>query len=174
MVNIPPKLTDGLTFREQLGRQLPKSSSFHRQLRLLRWLIPAGLILSVIAYEFGPSLWIYEGFAFRVHLAAEIVFFGTVGPITALILLELLGRWIDEKETADFQAELLAQANEKELEVRQTSDDTLQVLFATSLLIGTLKSDQSNLPSNTAEQIEITEQALNETIQRLYTQLMDE
>jgi hypothetical protein len=170
MVNLPPKLADGMAFRQRL----PKLSSFRRQLRLLKWLIPAGLILLVIAYEVGPSLWIYEGFGSRVHLVAEILLFGAVGPIVVFILLELLGRWIDEKETADFQAELLAQANEKELEVRQTSDDTLQVLFATSLLIGTLKSDQSNLPSNTAKQIEITEQALNETMQRLYTQLMDE
>jgi len=170
MINLPPKLADGLTFRQRL----PKLSSFRRQLRLLKWLIPAALILLVIAYEIGPSRWILESFGFRVHLVTEILLFGAVGPIVAFTLLELLGRWIDEKETADFQAELLAQANEKELEVRQTSDDTLQVLFATSLLIGSLKSDQSNLPSNTAKQIEITEEALNETMQRLYTQLMDE
>ena len=141
---------------------------------LLKWLIPAGLILLVVFYEVGPSRWIYEGFGFRIHLVAEILLFGTVGPIVAFILLELLGRWIDEKETADFQAQLLAQANEKEQVVRQTSDDTLQVLFATSLLINTIKSDRFNLPSQTAKQIEITEQALNETIKRLHAQLMDE
>ena len=174
MVNLPPKLADGLTFRERIGQRLPKLSSFRRQLGLLKWLVPAGLILLVIAYEVGPSRWIYEGFGFRIHVVAEILLFGTAGPIVAFIVLELLGRWIDEKETADFQSQLLAQASEKEQVVRQTSDDTLQVLFATSLLLTTFKSERSNLPSNTAKQIETTERALNETIQRLHTQLMDE
>lgn len=137
----------------------------------MKWLIPLGLVLLVIAYEVGPSRWVYNSLGFTYHLVVEIFIFGTVGPALAFVLLELLGRWIDEKETTELQANLLARANEKELEVRQISDDTIQVLFATSLLITTFKSDQSDLPPNTAAQIEVTEQALHETIKRLRSQL---
>lgn len=148
-------------------------TSFHQQLKVFKWLIPTGLMLLVVVYEVGPSRWIYEGFGFTYNLLIEILIFGTVGPALAFVLLELLGRWIDEKETADLQARLLAQANEKELEVRQLNDETLQVLFATSLLITTIKSDQNDLPLNTAIQIEVTEQALDEAMQRLRFHLMD-
>jgi signal transduction histidine kinase len=137
----------------------------------MKWLIPLGLVLLVIAYEIGPSRWVYERLGFTHHLAVEILLFGTVGPLLAYLLLVLLGRWIEEKETADFQANLLANAKKKEREVRQISDDTIQVLFATSLLITTFKTDRSNLPPNTATQIEITEQALQEAMQRLRSHL---
>ncbi len=147
-------------------------TNLRRRLGLLKWLIPVGLILLVVAYEFGPARWLHDGLGFTHHLLAEILLFGTLGPVLAYVLLDLLGRWIDEKETAELQANLLVKANEKELEVRQISDDTLQVLFATSLLITTLKSNQSDLPPNTATQIDVTEQALHEAMQRLRSHLL--
>lgn len=148
-------------------------TSFYQQLKVLKWLFPIGLMLLVVVYEVGFSRWTYEQFGFTYHMLIEILIFGTVGPALAFVLLEMLGRWIDEKETADLQARLLARANEKELEVRQLNDETLQVLFATSLLITTIKSDQNDLPLNTASQIEVTEQALDEAMQRLRSHLMD-
>jgi len=159
---------------ERLSRRLPNLTTFRRQLRILKWLIPTGLVLLVVAYELGPSRWIYDGFGFNYHLLVEIFLLGTVGPLLAFVLLELLGRWIDEKETADLQARLLANAGEKELKVRQLSDDTIQVLFATNLLITTIKSDGSKLPRNTVAQIEITEQALDEAIQRLRSHILSQ
>lgn len=143
------------------------TSGFRQKLGLMKWLIPFGLVFLVVAYEVGPSRWVYDSFGFTYHLAVEIILFGTVGPLLAFLILELLGRWIEEKETADFQANLLAEAKEKELEVRQVNDDTIQVLFATSLLITNFKSDRSDLSPNTVNQIEVTEQALGEAIQRL-------
>ncbi len=147
-------------------------TTLRRRLGLLKWLIPAGLMLLVIVYELGPARWLNEGLGFSYHLLAEIVLFGTLGPALAFVLLDLLGRWVDEKETADLQAKLLAEANEKEIMVRQVSDDTLQVLFATSLLIATMKSDHFDLPSDTAAQIEATEQELQEAIDRLRSHLL--
>jgi hypothetical protein len=44
------------------------------------------------------------------------------------------------------QADLLARAGEREQQVRELSDDTLQVLFATNLVIGQLKADAADLP----------------------------
>jgi hypothetical protein len=144
---------------------------FRRNLGFFKWLFPLGLVLIVIAYEVGPSRWIYNSLGFNTHLAIEILLFGTVGPIVAFLSLEFLSRWIDEKETADFQANLLAEAKEKDLAVRQINDDTLQILFATSLLISTLKSDGFNLPPSTVAQIEVTEKALKESIQQLHGHL---
>lgn len=147
-------------------------NTLRRRLGLIKWLIPAGLMLLVIVYELGPARWLNDGLGFSYHLLAEIVLFGTLGPALAFVLLDLLGRWVDEKETADLQAKLLAEANEKEIIVRQVSDDTLQVLFATSLLIATMKSDHFDLPSDTTAQIEATEQELQEAIDRLRSHLL--
>jgi hypothetical protein len=149
----------------------PSLTGFRRQLGILRWLAPLLLVLLVVVYELGPSRWIYQSLGFNVHLAAEIVLFATVGPLLAFIILDLLGRWIDERETADLQSQLLAQANEKDLALRQLSDDTLQILFATSLLLATFKNGHGDLPEHTTAQIEATEQALDETIQRLRSHL---
>jgi hypothetical protein len=168
----PYNPTSGQNLPERLRQHLPGLTTFRRQLRILKWLIPMSLVLLVLAYELGPSRWVYESWGFYYHLLAEILLFGTVGPLLAFVLLELIGRWIDEKETADLQSNLLEKAGEKELETRQLNDDTLQVLFATSLLITTIKSDSSGIPSNTVAQIEVTEQALDETIQRLRSHLV--
>lgn len=151
---------------------LPGLTTFRRQLRTFKWLIPLAMVLLVVAYELGPSRWTYEGLGFTYHLLAEIFVFGTVGPALAFILLELLGRWIEEKETADLQSRLLAKAGEKELEVRRLGDETIQVLFATSLLITSIKSDGSSLPEDTVAQIEITEKALNDSIKDLRLRLL--
>ena len=132
-----------------------------------------GLVFIVIAYEVGPSRWIYNGLGFNYHLFAEIMLFGTLGPVLAFLLLELLDRWIIEKDKAEIQANLLVEAKEKELEVRQISDDTIQVLFAAGLLLTTFRSDQSSSSYISANQIEVTEQALDEAIHRLKSQLLD-
>jgi signal transduction histidine kinase len=172
MDNQTSRTPNDLASHKQLRLRLPKLTSFRQQLKVFKWLIPIGLMLLVVLYEIGPSRWIFEGFGFTYHLSIEILIFGTVGPALAFVLLELLGRWIEEKETADLQARILARANEKELKVRQLNDDTLQVLFATSLLITTIKSDQTDLPLNTATQIEVTEQALDDAMKRLRSHLM--
>lgn len=173
MENQTLRKTVGLPSGEQLGHRLPMLTSFHQQLKVFKWLIPIGMMLLVVVYEVGPSRWTYESFGFTYHLLIEILIFGTVGPAFAFVLLELLGRWMDERETADLQARLLAQANEKDLKIRQLNDETLQVLFATSLLITNIKSDQTNLPFNTTTQLEVTERALGEAMQRLRSHLME-
>lgn len=145
---------------------------FHRRLRLLKWIIPLALVVFVIFYETGPSHWVHEHMGFDTHLVLEIVVFGTIGPFLAVLTLELLDRWIGEKETVDLQANLLANARKKEEEVREVTDDAIQILFATSLLMTTLKAERPNLPPTTVSQIEITEQSLDEVIQRLRAQVL--
>ncbi len=143
------------------------------KLGFMKHLIPLGLVLFVIAYELGPSRWIYDSLGFNIHLLFEILTFATIGPLLAFLVLELLSRWIEEKETAETQAVLLTKAQQKEHEIRQISDDTLQVLFATSLLMTIIKS-KDTVPAHIAEQIEVTEKALDESIDRLRVHLLDQ
>lgn len=152
-------------------KNLTPGSKLHHKLRLLKWLIPLGLVLAVIAYEVGPALWIYRTFGVNYHIATEIIFFGTIGPVLAYTVLELMDRWLTEKEIAELNASLLAIAKEKELEISQVSDDTIQVLFAAGLLITSLKSEQYDPALINTSQIEVTEQALHEAIQRLRSQI---
>ena len=166
-----PKLAGGPGHIEWFRRRLPKPDSLRRRLRQLKWLIPIALVLLVLAYELGPARWTYQGLGFNYHLLLEIIVFGTVGPLLAYVMLVLLGRWIEEKDTADLQAHLLAQANEKQSEARQLNDNTVQVLFATSLLMTTIKSDGSDLSPATMAQIDTTERALKESLDQLVEHL---
>jgi len=146
--------------------------NLHHKLGLLKWLIPLGMVLLVIAYEIGLSRWVYYKLGFTYHLAAEILFFGTVGPLLAFLLIELLDRWMVEKENAELHAKLLAIAKEKELEVSKISDDTIQVLFAAGLLLTNFKSEEFEPSLIDTSQIEVTEQALQDAIQRLRSQIL--
>lgn len=150
-----------------------KIVSLRNQFRLLRWLIPLVLMLLVIAYELGPARWIYENLGFNYHLLAEILIFATIGPALVFIALDLLVRWLDERDTADYQASLLTRANENVESSRQLHDDVLQTLFATSLLIAKLKSDANNLSPELTQQIEANDQALEEARQRLQSHLRE-
>lgn len=172
MTETPARYSRFLSPADWLKRFKSSATTFRRQLRILKWLIPVGLALVVVTYELIISRWTFQSWGFNNHLIVEVSVFGTVGPLLTYVLLELLGRWIDEKETADWQSRLLAKANEKEQKVRQINDATIQVLFGTSLLMSTIKSEGSNLPDKTIHQIEHTEAALNESIELLRTQLL--
>jgi signal transduction histidine kinase len=151
--------------------QLP---ALRHRLGLLQWLVPAGLLLLVVAYEVGPSRWIHDRMGDTYHFVAEILVYGTVGPVLAFILLDFLSRWLEERETSDLQAQVLARAREQARLHRQLSDDTLQALFAISLQLTTLESNWPDLPPEAAAQLRETQAALNEAIQRLHTRLMNE
>lgn len=173
MLNSTSGSTDDLSLYTRFIYHLPQLTTFRRQLRLLKWLVPGALVLLVVAYELGPSRWTYEGLGFTYHLLAEILVFGTFGPLLAFVLLDLLGHWLDERDTADLQADLLSKAGEKESEADKLCDDTLQVLFATNLLITQIKAQGGELSSGTMEQIEVTEQALNGSIEKLREHMLN-
>ncbi len=139
-------------------RLIPPLATFRSRLRLLRWLVPVSLAILVIAYEFGPARWIYNGLGFPYHLLADILVFGTIGPIVVFGLLDLLWRWLDERDTSDYQAQLLAQAREDADRSRQLTDDALQALFSVGTLLSMCKSDCPDLPPEKIADIETTEQ----------------
>ena len=157
----------------QLNPTKPKMISLRRQFRILRWLIPLALMLLVVAYELGPARWIFETLGITYHLLAEILIFATVGPALVFIMLDLLVRWLDERDTADYQASLLSVAHKNVASSRQLHDDMLQTLFATSLLISELKSDKTRMSPELAKHIEANDQALAQARQRLQSHLKD-
>src|SRR3990172_7021006 len=112
---------------ERLPLPLP---ALRRRLGLLQWLVPAGLLLLVVAFEIGPSRWIHNRMGDMYHFVAEILIYGTVGPVLAFILLDFLGRWLEERETSDLQAQVLARARAQARLPRQLRDDTLPTFFS--------------------------------------------
>lgn len=139
---------------------------------LLKWLVPAGLMLLTIAYQLGPAPWIHENLGFRYHQIIETVLFATIGPVLAFLVLSFVERWLEEKDTSDLQAQIIAQAREDMRTSRQLSDDALQVLFSAGALITSLKVTQGEPSPETAAQIEQTQQALNEAAERLRSHLL--
>lgn len=148
------------------------TDQFRQYLPRLRWLIPLVLVLLVIAYEIGPAFWIYQSFGINVHIAAEIIVFGTIGPILAFLLLNFLERWLEERETSDLQAQILAKAQQDAHASRVLSDDAIQMLFAAGTLITSLKESHPEMGEETAVQVQAIENSLNQAIAQIRTHLM--
>lgn len=147
--------------------QTPPISLLLRRLDWLQWLVPAALVLLVVLYELGPARWVYDGLGEDFHFLAEILFYGTFGPLLAFLLLHFLGRWLEERETTEVQAQVLAQAREHARISHELSDDALQALFAASTLLAALESSSPNLAPETIEELSDTERALNHAIRQL-------
>jgi hypothetical protein len=148
-------------------------SAVRRRLGVLRWLVPAAMFILVVLYEAGPARWILNTYGAGYHLAAELAVYGLLGPIAAAILLNLLGRWIEERETTELQARALAQARAHAEQTRHLTDDILQTMFAVSTLIGSLEARANELPDGAADQLRATHRALDDAIQRLYARLKE-
>lgn len=145
-----------------------------RRFRLLKWLVPAGMVLLVVVFELGPSRWIHNTLGFGDHLWVEILFYGTVGPVLAYVLLDLWDRWLEERETSDLQAAILIQARERARLSLELSDGALQTLFAASALLSSLKSNLPDLPPEAAAQLANTERALDQAIRQLHAHLLNQ
>lgn len=149
-------------------------ADFRHWLHLLRWLVPASLVLLVVLYEFGPTRLVHDHLGFTYHALLDTAVFGTFGPILAFVLLTFLERWLEERETSDLQARIVAKAREDIDRSRQLNDNAVQILFSAGALIATLKAElPPDLPPETVAQIDITEQALNEAVQDLRTHLLE-
>ena len=141
--------------------------AFRRRFRLLQKLIPAALVILVVIYEVGPARWIHDALGEDQHFVAEILVYGTIGPVLAYLLLDFVGRWLDERDTAELQAQVLAHARESERISRDLSDEALQTLFAASALFASLKSTLPELRAESADTWLATEAALERAIQKL-------
>jgi signal transduction histidine kinase len=147
-------------------------SSIQRRIGTLKWLVPAGLFLLVVGVEVGPLGWVRRNWGETYHLAGEILIYGTVGPILAFALLHFLGRWLEEKDTSELQAQVLARTREQARSNHQLADSTLQSLFAASVLLTSIESGAANLPPEAVAQLREAQHALECAIQQLHTNVL--
>ncbi len=148
-------------------------SAIRRRIKLLQRLIPGSLLLLVVVYEIGPARWLHDSLSAGSHFVAEILVYGAVGPILAYVFLEFLGRWLEERETNELQAQALAQARERARLNHKLSDDALQALFAASALIASLESRLPDPSPQAAAQLREAKQALDQAIQQLRAYLLE-
>lgn len=134
-----------------------------QRLHLFRWLVPLGLFLLVIVYEIGPARWT-AGMGRPYHVLLEIVLFALVGPTLAFLFLDFTERWLEERDTSDLQAQVVARAQTDVVKSRELCDDAVQALFSAGTLIASLKVDMQ--PEET-EVVETAEAALNEMVGEL-------
>jgi hypothetical protein len=162
---------------DSAGPQTPPTrpvniNALRHRLGLLRWLIPASLVVLVLAYEVGPASWIQDTLGSGFHLLADALLFGTVGPALAFILLDFLRRWLEERETSDLQAQILARARADVENSRRLSDEALQVLFAAGILIRSLQSSRAEFSPELASRLDEAERTLHRAIERLRAHLL--
>ena len=144
-----------------------------QRFKFLRWMVPLGMMLLVIFYQLGPARWIHEQYGYPYHIVAEIIVFAAVGPTLAFILLYFLERWLEERDTSDLQAQLLKRARQETRRSRQLNDDALQVLFAAGAVIDSLKETHPGLSPENLDQVESTEEALQESVESLRSHLLN-
>lgn len=137
--------------------------------RLLRWLLPVTVLLLIIVYQLIAAGWIHTRLGYPYHIVAEILFFAALGPVLAFLFARSFEQWLDERDTSDWQAQLLDAARADAARSRQLNDEALQVLFSTGLIVEALKVANPDLPPELSKQVEATEQAsqaLNRQLRR--------
>ncbi|HEX6302980.1 MAG TPA: hypothetical protein VFZ76_02255 [Anaerolineales bacterium] len=141
--------------------------NLRKWLRVLRWALPLAMFGLVVLYELVAARWFHLNMGEAFHYLAEILFYGTIGPALAFILLHFLGRWLEEKETSDLQAKLLAQAREYTGVSKKLNDDALQTLFAVRVLINSLQVGLKKQDLEFAALLKNTESTLEIAIKEL-------
>jgi len=149
----------------------PALAAVRRRLSLLKWLVPSGMLVLVVIFELGPARWLPPLWSFSGHLVADVALYGLLGPALTALSLELLGRWIEERETSELQALALVRAREQALASRQLTDDTLQTLFAASALLASLEDQAAAMPAGTLDRMLATHHELDQAISRLHRRL---
>ncbi len=85
-----------LTFEER--------PSLDQRLRLFRWIIPLSFALVSILYQLVVADRVSREFGHETHLVIEILFYGSVGPLAAFWVIQLIKKWLEEKEFAEIHA----------------------------------------------------------------------
>lgn len=157
-----------------IGGRIFGSAATPTVLRRLTWIVPLVLFLMVVGYQLGPATWIHNQLGHRYHIVAEIIVFGTAGPLLASGTLYLFRRWLEERDTSEWQAQLLELNREQARRNRKLNDDTLQVLFAAGAMLDTLKEAQPSDDPELLARVEATEAALETAVNELRSHLLDE
>jgi|SRR5579859_127897 len=140
-----------------------------QRLDVLRWLVPAGLLVLVSINELGLARWVEHRFGNLASVMLNISIYGSVGPLLAYLLLTLVGRWLEERETSALQSQALHRARAQVQRNHDLTDDALQTMFATSLVLDTLADSLPDVSPEAAARFHEAEQAVNRAIEQLYT-----
>jgi signal transduction histidine kinase len=158
---------ENLTTLEKSSMDAPAWLNLRKWLKVLQWVLPMAMFGLVVVYELVAARWFQLNMGEQFHYLAEILFYGTIGPALAFILLHFLGRWLEEKETSDLQAKLLAQAREYTGVSNKLNDDALQTLFAVRVLINSLQAGLKKQDRELAALLNNTESTLETAIKEL-------
>lgn len=145
---------------------------FFSRLRSLRWILPILIACLVAVFELGPARWIENAFGPQAHVMARFLVYGTVGPLLTFFLLDFINRWMEERQTSELQAQVLAQIQEQSSQIRRLSDEALQTLFATSILVGQLKASLPKERTEEAAYLAEIEDSIEKNIQELRGRLL--
>ncbi|MFQ5617013.1 MAG: ATP-binding protein [Anaerolineales bacterium] len=77
------------------------NDSLKQRITLLKRVLPPVLALVVVLYQLGPARWVHDTLGHSIHFGVEILFYASAGPLLAYWTLNLIGRWLDEKEQAE-------------------------------------------------------------------------
>lgn len=145
-----------------------------QRLGVLRWLLPFGMAILVVLYEVGPGNWLMDRVGPWAHTAGEVVVFGTAGPLLMFIVLDIFGRWLDERDTSDFQAQLMAQARADVSHSRTLVDDAVQALFSAGALMTALQVEAEQQGVDTgAIPVAEAQRALDDVVDDLRAHLQE-
>jgi len=154
--------------RATVGRPPLTLDHLRQRLDLLRWLAPAGLLVLVIANELGLARWVHVRLGDTASITLNILIYGSVGPLLTYLLLTLVGRWLEERETSALQSQALHRARAQVQRNHDLTDDALQTMFATSLVLDTLTDSLPHVSPEAAARFHEAEQAVNGAIEQLY------
>lgn len=138
-----------------------------RHRKSLRWIVPLLVVIIVAVYELGPAQWLHQELGNSYHFIAELLFYGTIGPLVVFLLLYFLNRWIEERETSDLQAKVLAEVREQVRISRGVNDQALQTLFAASALLASFQCDTPDQARETTMIYHQAEGAIDRAIREL-------
>lgn len=153
---------------------LPLPALRHR-LDWLQWLLPAGMLLAVAVFELLVAPWVTARWGLPTARLAHVALYGLLGPVLLFGLLRLARHWLEERETAELQARVLAQARAHARQTHDLTDDLLQSVFGLSILLGSLRAQLSSLPPDSTPglaallaRLAEAEAAVQASLQQLY------
>lgn len=77
------------------------NTNLQSRVKVLRWIIPIGLLVLSVGYQLGPARWVHDRFDESTHFLVEILFYGFVGPTIVFLAFDQIKQWLLDKEEAE-------------------------------------------------------------------------
>jgi PAS domain S-box-containing protein len=76
-------------------------TNLQARIKVIRWIIPIGLLILAVGYQFGPARWMHDNIGDDAHFLIEILFYGLVGPSIVYLAFNQIQQWLLEKDRAE-------------------------------------------------------------------------